>query len=507
MTTYNTGNPLGSTDARDLYDNAQNLDTAVNSSASTFTDRLGKLRPTLAGATDPSGFAQTAVDARTAAELARDATLAAAKTYTTTAAGLAATTSGQVFLLATSNPQAFDVYSNDAGSASLLGTVNIADASKYSTAQTDYIALLADSAGKVVLSVDADAKLNLAGLDGSVQDTIGTLKTSLLTEPAMALSIFADSNDKVFAYFDDQAGLHLAGLTDSVQNLINGAPTPTPMPTSYKYRLYTFLGNGPSLEVLAGYEGTDGASFPTNLNVTYTGLPSGFGVRDPSVIYDANSKLYWMTHTTQGFSTAAGNDKFGIAKSTDGISWTYVATISTGLGASCYSTWAPEWFVDTDGTVYITVHLSTSPTLAKFDAYLLRAKDIGMTQFDNLGVISGAKIPTNCIDTFIFRRNGIYFCFVKDETAKTLQIAYSSNIRTGYDNWIDLTSFGTYIEGPNMVQLESGAYRIYYDRYSGSPSGLQYRDTIDLFQTFSAEQAVSSPISVERHGSVIRIGG
>ena len=31
MTTYNTGNPLGSTSPKDLYDNAENLDELVNS--------------------------------------------------------------------------------------------------------------------------------------------------------------------------------------------------------------------------------------------------------------------------------------------------------------------------------------------------------------------------------------------------------------------------------------------------------------------------------------------
>lgn len=48
--TYNTGNALGSTDARDLYDNAQALDQAVNSTANTFTDRFGVTRNTVQGA-------------------------------------------------------------------------------------------------------------------------------------------------------------------------------------------------------------------------------------------------------------------------------------------------------------------------------------------------------------------------------------------------------------------------------------------------------------------------
>lgn len=51
MTTYNTGNPIGSTDPRDLYDNAQNLDTAMNTPAMSWTDRLGNARQSWAGAT------------------------------------------------------------------------------------------------------------------------------------------------------------------------------------------------------------------------------------------------------------------------------------------------------------------------------------------------------------------------------------------------------------------------------------------------------------------------
>ncbi|MDK6203300.1 glycosyl hydrolase family 28-related protein [Oligella urethralis] len=47
MTSYNTGNPIGSKDPRDLYDNAENLDTAVNTrTAESWGDRLGAVRKT-----------------------------------------------------------------------------------------------------------------------------------------------------------------------------------------------------------------------------------------------------------------------------------------------------------------------------------------------------------------------------------------------------------------------------------------------------------------------------
>jgi hypothetical protein len=44
---FNTGNPIGSTDARDLSDNAQDFDQAVNGLGSTWVDRLGNTRTSL----------------------------------------------------------------------------------------------------------------------------------------------------------------------------------------------------------------------------------------------------------------------------------------------------------------------------------------------------------------------------------------------------------------------------------------------------------------------------
>ena len=49
MTTYNTQNPLGSSDPRDLYDNAENLDNFVNGEQPAYDDRLGKSRKSWAG--------------------------------------------------------------------------------------------------------------------------------------------------------------------------------------------------------------------------------------------------------------------------------------------------------------------------------------------------------------------------------------------------------------------------------------------------------------------------
>ena len=48
--TYNTGNPVGSTDVRDGVDNLKSFDVLLNSTDDTYQDRLGNTVPTAAGA-------------------------------------------------------------------------------------------------------------------------------------------------------------------------------------------------------------------------------------------------------------------------------------------------------------------------------------------------------------------------------------------------------------------------------------------------------------------------
>lgn len=56
MTTYNTGNPVGSVDVRDLYDNAQNLDNFSNGPLDAYPDRFGVPRQSLQGIRNASQY-------------------------------------------------------------------------------------------------------------------------------------------------------------------------------------------------------------------------------------------------------------------------------------------------------------------------------------------------------------------------------------------------------------------------------------------------------------------
>jgi len=68
MTSYNTGNPLGSKDPRDLYDNAENLDVLVNdTNRNTHPDRFGVSRLTWKGIIE-SGTGDPAIAVKAAQE-------------------------------------------------------------------------------------------------------------------------------------------------------------------------------------------------------------------------------------------------------------------------------------------------------------------------------------------------------------------------------------------------------------------------------------------------------
>lgn len=60
MTTYNTGNPVPSADARDRYDNSQTLDEVVNGDSASYTTRTGKQVISLGGMNSRFNNAQDA---------------------------------------------------------------------------------------------------------------------------------------------------------------------------------------------------------------------------------------------------------------------------------------------------------------------------------------------------------------------------------------------------------------------------------------------------------------
>lgn len=191
MTTYNTGNPLGSQDPRDLYDNAQNTDAAVNGDSKTWTDRLGRTRVSMKGVEEavPDAIAarDIATSARDAAISARDAAMAAAgPIYATVSDGIAAVADGALFRVLGTEDAATYLYRRD---SALAATLLVAFPSK-------------ESLDRAFIAI----QIILTGLSVSSNDQLASLRA--VSDLSLGLS---DASKAI--YEDKQA---IAGLSAAV---------------------------------------------------------------------------------------------------------------------------------------------------------------------------------------------------------------------------------------------------------------------------------------------------
>lgn len=137
MTTYKTGNPVPSTNVRDLFDNTENLDEAVNTTSATWIDRLGNVRLSMAGMSSAAGDATIAIEAAQdaldasqnatqqalRAQAAADAATISGNVFPNTADGIAGTANGEYFSVPSADTDGFlDLYFHNAGSAVYVDT-------------------------------------------------------------------------------------------------------------------------------------------------------------------------------------------------------------------------------------------------------------------------------------------------------------------------------------------------------------------------------------------------
>ena len=230
-----------------------------------------------------------------------------------------------------------------------------------------------------------------------------------------------------------------------------------PNGSATRYTIVPFLNsNDGTVNV---YQSDDATDFRLLRSSAYT--PPANRIRDASVIRHTDGYYYvtYTTHTWQDPSTT-----IGFARSSDRVNWTFLYDYTvpiTGLSRA----WAPEWFVDSDGSVYVIVSCSTTNDEWIFTPYLLRATNSALTAWSAPVALSG--IGANHIDTFIVKIGSTYHAFPKNETTKYIEYATASNLagpytirRTG-----DWAGWGSYREGPALVQLDNGGWRMFFDGY------------------------------------------
>ncbi|SOD83059.1 Glycosyl hydrolases family 43 [Streptomyces sp. 1222.2] len=241
------------------------------------------------------------------------------------------------------------------------------------------------------------------------------------------------------------------------------------------------------------YDSPDATGFTLRKGPAYS-PPSGL-IRDPSIIKHTDG-FYYLTYTTNW----TGNT-IGFARSADRVNWTFLYNYTIPI-SGLTRTWAPEWFVDSDGSVNIIVSLTAASTATHFTAYKITATDSALTTWSAPTQLAG--IGPNNIDTFVVKVGSTYHAFTKNETTKYIEYATASSLTGPYTirKTGDWAGFGSWVEGPALVQLDNGGWRIYYDGYRAGK--YWYSDSYDNFATWSTPTEVPGLTGFIRHATVLK---
>ena len=244
------------------------------------------------------------------------------------------------------------------------------------------------------------------------------------------------------------------------------------------------------------YQSDDATDFRLVKSSAYT--PPSNRIRDASVFKHTDGYYYltYTTHTWQDVSTT-----IGFARSSDRTTWTFLYDHTVPI-TNLSRAWAPEWFVDSDGSVNVIVSCSTTDDEWIFTPYVMKASNTALTAWSSPVALSG--IGTNHIDTFLVKIGSTYHAFPKNETTKYIEYATASSLTGPYtiSRTGDWAGWGGTREGPSVIQLDNGAWRIFFDGYGDG--SYYYSDSYDTFATWTAPKTLPGISGTARHFTVIK---
>lgn len=292
-------------------------------------------------------------------------------------------------------------------------------------------------------------------------------------------------------YADDSNGNSQNVMSYVESSLNNISATNNIVDTSNViYLMSTFNDGIDTGDQLYLYASTDGLNF-THIyadqayNTADFDTAAGVRLRDPSIIKYGN--YYYATYTTDW-----SNDTLGIARSADLLRWEHWHDIPT---TSTVKLWAPEFFVENDGTVYIAgSHYSNSPRLKYYTATDSTLQNwSGPTDFTALDVgITGAVN-----DIYIYKVGSVYHALY---SKNSLYLEHSTAANYGGPYTIQDTIFSAENnEGPAVWKI-GNTYRIAF--FLNSDGTYWYVDTDD-WSTYTTPAQLSG--IVWGHFSVVEL--
>jgi hypothetical protein len=279
--------------------------------------------------------------------------------------------------------------------------------------------------------------------------------------------------------------------------------------------------NGQSFYIMAGFitgangeklyvsTSNDGKTWRLIANSSvYT--PNFGTIRDPSLLYYNNK--YYIAYSTKVWSTYRTFNPnelgFSIISSKDLINWDSVTTVNV-FSSGNHHVWAPEWYVETNGDIYLTVgagdtNLTPLSTRNK-RIYWTKALNTSLTSWTTPDSISGTSLPLSMRDQYIVKIGAYYYLWYVDDQDYYVELARSTSLTSGYvvlksNNW---AGWGIKKEGLGLVKMDSTIWRLYFNDYN-STSYYQYTESADTFNTWAGLTNIVSPISPLEHCGILQ---
>ena len=211
--------------------------------------------------------------------------------------------------------------------------------------------------------------------------------------------------------------------------------------------------------------------------------------RDPQIVYDETRKKFYIS-CTWGSNTVDSDFTMYITEDFETFETKHI-----NLGILHDRRWAPELFIDTDGTMYAFISVGTT------DSDMVIYKSV-CTDIDNM-IFSPASQVTldgdSYIDANITKKDDVYYMVVKNETTAKEEIFSSVNMT--YWNKInsDILKTGEPCEG-GMMTIVNDTFTFYGDTWQsfGYYISAQSKDPT----SFTAFKRPNSLIG-KRHGTVL----
>ena len=219
--------------------------------------------------------------------------------------------------------------------------------------------------------------------------------------------------------------------------------------------------------------------------------------KDPSIIYKNG---WWLIA-----GTSYNPHDFAVYRSKDLVNWTK-HQISVGLYNDVNNRiWAPEWFEDNNGDLYILLSVKVKEEYDKdgilipsFRPYITKCINIDRLEFTSPTLLN--LEDKNKIDPCLININGVYHMFIKDEFDKYTEHWTSTNLTT-WSYKKDITTLGDYVEGQTIIEYNNKFY-LYADAFKGD-MGLVYYVTSDDLETWSDRKTVKVEFNRVRHGTAL----